>query len=90
MADAVASVLDQLGVDEATIVGCSMGGYLAMALLRHHRARVRQLVLADTKARSDDAAAVARRTDQQDQLRAGAEVGSLARGMVEGLLSGRR
>jgi 3-oxoadipate enol-lactonase len=87
-ADAVASVLDQLGVDEATIVGCSMGGYLAMALLRHHRARVRQLVLADTKARSDDAAAVARRTDQQDQLRAGAEVGSLAKGMVEGLLSG--
>jgi pimeloyl-ACP methyl ester carboxylesterase len=65
-----------------------MGGYLAMALLRHHRARVRQLVLADTKARSDDAAAVARRTDQQDQLRAGAEVGSLAKGMVEGLLSG--
>jgi hypothetical protein len=59
-----------------------------MALLRHHRARVRQLVLADTKAGSDDAAAVARRTDQQDQLRAGAEVGSLAKGMVEGLVSG--
>ncbi len=87
-ADVVAGVLDQLGVDEATIVGCSMGGYLAMALLRHHPARVRQLVLADTKARSDDAAAVARRTDQQNQLRAGAEVGSLAKGMVEGLLSG--
>jgi pimeloyl-ACP methyl ester carboxylesterase len=87
-ADVVAGVLDQLGIDEATIIGCSMGGYLAMAVLRHHRARVRQLVLADTKARSDDAAAVARRTDQQDQLRAGAEVGSLAKGMVEGLLSG--
>jgi 3-oxoadipate enol-lactonase len=86
-ADLVAGVLDQLGIDEATIVGCSMGGYLAMAVLRHHRGRVRQLVLADTKARSDDAAAVARRTDQQDQLRAGAEVGSLAKGMVESLLS---
>ena len=83
----VAGVLDQLDVDAATIVGASMGGYLAMELLRHHRERVRQLVLADTKARSDDPEATRRRTAQQNELRGGAEVGSLAKGTVEGLLS---
>lgn len=83
----VAGVLDQLGVDEATVVGASMGGYLAMALLRHHRDRVRQLVLADTRARSDDPSVAQRRSAQQDQLRGGAEVGALAKETVEGLLS---
>jgi 3-oxoadipate enol-lactonase len=83
----VAGVLDQLGVDDATVVGASMGGYLAMALLRHHPERVRQLVLADTRARSDDPAVAQRRSAQQDQLREGAEVASLAKSTVEGLLS---
>ena len=83
----VAGALDQLGIDQATIVGASMGGYLAMALLRHHPGRVRQLVLADARARSDDPAVAQRRTAQQDQLRAGAEVSSLAKENVERLLS---
>lgn len=86
-ADLVVGALDQLGVEQATVVGASLGGYLAMALLRHHRDRVEQLVLADTRARSDDAATVARRADQQEQLRSGAEVSALAKGLVEGALS---
>jgi 3-oxoadipate enol-lactonase len=86
-ADLVAGVMDQFGVDTATFVGASMGGYLAMAILRHHPERVAQLVLADTRARSDDPAVVQRRSAQQDQLRAGAEVASLAKETVEGLLS---
>jgi len=86
-ADLVVGVLDQLGIGEATFVGASMGGYLAMAILRHHRARVRRLVLADTKARSDDPSVAQRRRAQQDQIRGGAEVGSLSKEMVEGLLS---
>jgi 3-oxoadipate enol-lactonase len=86
-ADLVVGVLDQLGVAQATVVGASMGGYLALALLRHHRDRVRQLVLADSRARSDDPAVAQRRTAQQDQLRDGTEVSSLAKATVEGLLS---
>jgi 3-oxoadipate enol-lactonase len=86
-ADLTAGVLDQLEIPDVTVVGCSMGGYLAMALLRHHPERVRRLVLADTRARSDDAGAVSRRTEQQNQVRSGAEVGSLAKGLVESLLS---
>jgi len=86
-ADLVAGALDQLDVPPATVVGCSMGGYLAMALLRHHPGRVAKLVLADTKAMSDDAAAVSRRTDLQRQVQQGAEIGSLAKGMIENYLS---
>ena len=83
----VADVLGQLGVATATIVGASMGGYLAMALLRHHPELVGGLVLVGSRARSDDPAVAQRRTSQQDQLREGAEVGSLAKETVEGLLS---
>ena len=86
-ADMVADALRQVGVESATFVGASMGGYLVMALLRRHRDLVRQVVLAGTKARSDDAAAAARRSDQQEQLRSGAEVSSLAKGVVESLMS---
>jgi pimeloyl-ACP methyl ester carboxylesterase len=85
--DLVAGVLDQLGIDAATVVGASMGGYLAIALLRHHRERVAQLVLADTRARSDDPNVAQRRSTQQQQLRDGAEVAALAKETVEGLLS---
>ncbi|HEX6418172.1 MAG TPA: alpha/beta hydrolase [Acidimicrobiales bacterium] len=83
----VDGVLDQLGIERATIVGASMGGYLAVAVLRHHRDRVHQLVLAGSRARSDDPNVAQRRSAQQDQLRDGAEVASLAKETVEGLLS---
>lgn len=86
-ADLVVGVLDELGIEQATVVGASMGGYLVMALLRRHPERISQVVLAGTKARSDDAAAVSRRTEQQDQVRSGAEVASVAKGIVESLLS---
>lgn len=83
----VAKVLDQLDVAEATVVGCSMGGYLAMALLRHHPERVARLVLVDTRALSDDGPAAARRTDLQQQIRSGSELVSLAKNLVENQLS---
>jgi len=83
----LAGVLDQLGVDKVTPVGCSMGGYLAMALLRHHPDRVERLVLADTRALSDDGPAAARRTDTQNQIRSGSELTSLAKSLVESQLS---
>jgi 3-oxoadipate enol-lactonase len=44
-------------------------------------------VLAGSRARSDDPAVAQRRSAQQDQLRNGAEVASLAKETVEGLLS---
>ncbi len=53
LADDVAATLDELGVDQADICGLSMGGYVAFALWRRHRDRVRSLILCDTKAEAD-------------------------------------
>ena len=52
-ADDVAKTLDEIGADQADVCGLSMGGYIAFAFLRRHPARVRSLILADTKAEAD-------------------------------------
>ncbi|MDT7785800.1 MAG: hypothetical protein QOF58_4219, partial [Pseudonocardiales bacterium] len=45
-------VLDQVG-NEVVLGGCSMGGYVAMAVLRRAPERVKGLVLIDTKHTAD-------------------------------------
>ena len=62
-ADDVACLLDALHVERAVVGGISMGGYVTLAFWRRHRARVRALVLADTRAAADDDAARARRRE---------------------------
>jgi pimeloyl-ACP methyl ester carboxylesterase len=52
-ADDLIRLLDALGLSEVVIGGVSMGGYVAMALLRRHPERVKGLILADTKAGAD-------------------------------------
>jgi 3-oxoadipate enol-lactonase len=54
-ADDVLAVLEAAGVERATIVGLSMGGYVAFALWRRAPERVRALVLADTRPGADAA-----------------------------------
>ncbi|MDB4882290.1 MAG: putative hydrolase [Gemmatimonadetes bacterium] len=54
-ADDLAAFLDALGIERAAVCGLSMGGYIALALLRRHRTRVRALILADTRATADTA-----------------------------------
>lgn len=49
----VEHVLDALGMPNAVIGGCSMGGYLALALFRRAPERFRGLVLTNTKASGD-------------------------------------
>ena len=67
-ADDVARMLDALGLDSVAIGGLSMGGYVAMALLRRHGDRVRALVLADTKAAADPEQARDKRERMADLL----------------------
>ena len=43
--DFVTSVLDALGLESATLVACSMGGFFALATALDHPARVRRLAL---------------------------------------------
>lgn len=52
-ADAVLASLDALGVDRVTLVGLSLGGYVALALAARAPHRLGALVLADTRAAPD-------------------------------------
>jgi 3-oxoadipate enol-lactonase len=52
-ADDVDALLDHLAVQQAVFVGLSMGGYTLFALYRRHAARMKGLVLADTRAQAD-------------------------------------
>src|SRR5512138_3750751 len=49
----VVDLLDALHLEEAVMCGLSMGGYLALAILRHASNYIRGLVLADTKSQAD-------------------------------------
>ncbi|MDQ3575179.1 MAG: alpha/beta hydrolase [Actinomycetota bacterium] len=68
-ADDVAGLLAALDLDRVVVVGLSMGGYVAFALLERHRPLVSALVLADTRADDDPEQVLERRTDQQRRVR---------------------
>lgn len=52
-ADDVKGLLDHLAIQQAVLVGLSMGGYVMFALYRKHQDRVKGLVFADTRAEPD-------------------------------------
>jgi len=73
LADDCVALLDELGIDEAIVAGHSMGGYVALELLRRHRDRVKGLILIATRAGADS-----------DEARAGRDA-SAARAASEGV-----
>jgi 3-oxoadipate enol-lactonase len=54
-ADDVSALLDQLAIQQAVFAGLSMGGYILFAFYRKYAARVKGLILADTRAQADTA-----------------------------------
>jgi 3-oxoadipate enol-lactonase len=62
-ADDVGALLDALQLEQAVVAGLSMGGYVALALWRRHRQRIRALVLSDTRASADTPDAAQKRLD---------------------------
>jgi len=70
-ADDVLTDLDAAGIEQAIVGGVSMGGYVALNLLRRHPDRVAGLVLADTRSGADDDAARERRRAVAERADAG-------------------
>ena len=68
MADDVAALLDELGLERVALGGLSMGGYVAFEFFRKFPERVRALVLADTRPQADDDEG--RRAREESALRA--------------------
>ena len=53
MGNELEALLDRLGISSCRLVGLSMGGYIGLPFTLNHPARVKCLVLAHTRARSD-------------------------------------
>jgi pimeloyl-ACP methyl ester carboxylesterase len=86
MADAVAALLDHLGIERAVVGGLSMGGYVTMALVRRHGSRLRALVLADTKASADTAEAAQGRLAMAAAVEQAGSTAAVAEAMLPNLL----
>jgi len=86
-ADDLAALLDVLGVAQPVVFcGLSMGGYIAWQFFLRHRARLRALILCDTRAAADaPMAAETRLTNARRVLEDG--VGFLAEGMLDKLFA---
>jgi 3-oxoadipate enol-lactonase len=68
-ADDLAGLLDHLGISEPVVLGgLSMGGYVAFAFWRKHAARLRGLVLCDTRAAADTFTGAAARRVVADRV----------------------
>ena len=80
-ADDVIAMLDALQVERAVIAGLSMGGYIAFAIWRRHRERVRALILADTRPGADTEEAKATRREMIALARARGS-GAVADGQI--------
>jgi pimeloyl-ACP methyl ester carboxylesterase len=52
-AKTVVNMMDQYELDQAILGGCSMGGYIALQLVKEYPERFRGLILCDTKATAD-------------------------------------
>lgn len=68
IADDAAGLLDHLGLGQAVVVGCSMGGYAAFALVRRQPDRLRGLVLQNTRATPDTPEARSNRSLLAEQV----------------------
>lgn len=81
----VTRLLDQLQVAKATLVGLSMGGYIALRLKELYPNRVDALVLADTKTEPDAQAAKQKRLEGIQKLKGGG-VKEFTEGFLKGAL----
>jgi 3-oxoadipate enol-lactonase len=68
-ADDLRALLDVLHIERAVVCGLSMGGYIALAFWRKCAARVRGLILVDTRAGADAPAARQARLDMVEQVK---------------------
>lgn len=74
----VVALLDQLRIERTVVCGLSMGGYVALAMLRAAPERLRALVLSDTHAEPDGAAAREARIATADRARREGSAGIVA------------
>jgi len=78
--------LDEQGVTEFAVAGLSLGGYVAMALLRQAPERITALMLVDTKATADPPPAVENRLAVAERAESEGSTEFLVAAMIPALL----
>lgn len=86
VADDVIALMDERGLRRAVVGGCSMGGYVAMSVLRKAPHRVSGLLLIDTRPDADEAERRANRLAAADRAETDG-TGWLADTVLPGLLA---
>lgn len=86
MAEDVLHLLDRLEVRDFVLGGLSMGGYVAMAMLRKAPERITALILADTKATADGEEARRNRENAAAAVLAAGSTDPVAETMLAGLI----
>jgi 3-oxoadipate enol-lactonase len=86
LADELAGLIGRLHLGSVVLCGLSMGGYIALALLRRHAALVRGLVLSDTRAGADSDDGRRKRHELAARIRAEGS-GAVVDAMLPRLLS---
>jgi 3-oxoadipate enol-lactonase len=88
MADDVIELLDTLSLDEPVVVGgLSMGGYVALSLVVRYPARVRGLMLMDTRAGADSPEAAQKREEMARAVIAADNAGLVVDSMLPRLFA---
>ena len=82
----VLSILDQIGLSNVVVCGLSLGGYVAMELVRQDPSRIAGIALVDTKATADTDEARANRLRVAEQVLESRSTDALARAMLPTLL----
>ena len=82
----VLAILDRIGVSNAVFVGLSLGGYVAMEIVRQDPDRVAGIALVDTKATADGDEARQNRLRVAEQVESSGSTEALARAMLPNLL----
>lgn len=86
MAEDVAALMDEIGIERAVVGGLSMGGYVTLAFHQLFPERVEKLLLADTRAQADTEEGKATRAEQVQQILADGMAG-IVNAMLPKLLS---
>ncbi len=68
LANDLAALLDVLGIERATVVGHSLGGYVALAFYRRFAARVRGLGLVSSRVQNDTPEVARMRLEMADRM----------------------
>lgn len=79
-------LMDYLGIDQATIIGMSQGGYAALRVALTHPNRVKALILMSTRSGADEAEAKAMYLQTRDTWREHGPVDPLIEGLMTAII----